>query len=109
MYLPPDEEHERIAQSAQPPENVPDTYLPEEALGFRVQNYGMTKHRHLFTNRQLAALTTFCDLVSEAREKVLKDSGGNQAYADAVATYLAFGVSKALDRNTSLCSWESRM
>jgi putative DNA methylase len=46
IYLPPDEEHERITQSVQPPENVPDTDLPEEALGFRVQNYGMTKHRH---------------------------------------------------------------
>src|SRR5262249_47422254 len=95
VYLPPDEEHERIAQSAQPPENVPDTDLPKEALGFRVQNYGMIKHRHLFTNRQLVALTTLCDLVGKAREKVLKNSGGEQAYADAVAIYLGLCSSKA--------------
>src|SRR5215831_4346468 len=106
MYLPPDEAHERIAQSAQPLENVPDTDLPEEALGFRVQNYGMTKHRHLFTNRQLVALTTFCNLVGEAREKVLKDSGGEQAYADAVATYLAFAVDKMADTNSTVCTWQ---
>jgi len=106
MYLPPDEEHEHIAQSAQPPENVPDTDLPEEALGFRVQNYGMTKHRHLFTNRQLVALTTFCNLVGEAREKVLKDSDGEQAYADAVATYLAFAVDKMADTNSTVCTWQ---
>ena len=56
-----------------------------------------------FTNRQLLALTTFSDLVMEARERVLRDalaagappgdrleSGGTdaEAYADAVATYL---------------------
>ena len=31
-------------------------------------------HRDLFTPRQLVALTTFSDLVREAREKVLKDA-----------------------------------
>ena len=34
---------------------------------------------------------------------------GPQGYADAVETYLAFAVSKALDRNTTLCTWEHRM
>ncbi len=73
IYLPPTDEHERIARSAEP-HHAPDTDLPSQALGFRVQNYGMTQHRHLFTNRQLVALTTFCDLVSEARAKVLHDA-----------------------------------
>ena len=41
--------------------------MPERALGFRVQEYGMTKWRDLFTDRQLVALTTFSDLVGEAR------------------------------------------
>ena len=36
-----------------------------QALGFRVGNYGMTKWNDLFTSRQLEALTTFCDLVTE--------------------------------------------
>lgn len=34
---------------------------------------------------------------------------GAQAYADAVGVYLAFAVSKAADRNTSLCVWENQM
>ncbi len=68
VYLPPVKEHEVIAFSAQP-NDVPDTYLPEKALGFRVQLYGMRKHKDLFTNRQLVALTTFSDLVAEARER----------------------------------------
>jgi putative DNA methylase len=107
IYLAPSDEHERIAQTAQP-QNAPDTDLPDEALGFRVQNYGMTKHRHLFTNRQLVALTTLCDLVSEARAKLMKDSGGNQAYANSVTMYLAFAVSKHSIYGNSLVPWYTK-
>lgn len=106
LYCPPTEDHERIAQSASPNE-VPDTDLPEQALGFRVQNYGMTKHRHLFTSRQLVALTTYCNLVGEARSNVVRDSGGDNSYADAVTTYLGLGVGRLSDICNSLCRWET--
>ena len=36
---------------------------------FRVQGYGMTHHKDLFTNRQLTALTTFSGLVAEAQRQ----------------------------------------
>lgn len=68
-YHAPTPEHENIAQVAIPA-NAPNTDLPEQALGFRVQLYGMTKHRDLFTPRQLVALTTFSDLVAEARAQI---------------------------------------
>ena len=120
LYLSPTQEHEEIATSAKP-EWKPETDLPEQALGFRVQNYGMTKHADLFTSRQLVALTTFSDLVREAREKVLIDAMaaripddglplcdngvGATAYADAVATYLAFSVDKCADYWSNICTW----
>ena len=40
----------------------------------------LTTYRDLFTPRQLVALTTFSDLVGEARERVLAD-GGDETYA----------------------------
>ena len=120
VYLPPNKKHTEIAREAQPTWK-PDSDLPEQALGFRVQGYGMTRHCDLFTPRQLVALTTFSDLVGEAREKVkadaiaagmiddglsLNDGGtGATAYADAVSTYLAFGVDKGADYWSSICSW----
>jgi putative DNA methylase len=111
IYLPPSDEQERLTRSAQP-QDVPDSDLPKEALGFRVQNYGMTKHRHLFTNRQLVALTTLSDRVGEARAKVGQDARDAgivdtlaQAYADAVSTYLGFGVSKLADYNCTNVTW----
>jgi len=43
-------------------------------------------------------------------DETLAEGGtGATAYADAVAVYLAFAVSKAADRNSSLCFWESPM
>ena len=123
VYLPPTEDMEAIAASADP-QGVPDTSLPDKALGFSVQGYGMLKHRDLFTMRQLAALSVFSDLIREARAKVIADAtnadwndnsnsgsetGGinPNAYGDAIAVYLSFSLSKLLDYNSSLVCWGS--
>lgn len=104
------------------PEGLSEAELPEQALGFRVQNYGLKRWTDLFTNRQLVAMTTLSDLVAEARAQVLADAlaiglpegdrltdggAGAEAYADAVATYLALAVSRFSDRSSSLASWDS--
>ncbi|MDB9542617.1 DUF1156 domain-containing protein [Microcystis aeruginosa CS-1036] len=120
VYLSPDEEQEYIAKKAQP-EWKPETELSTHSQYMAAPRYGMTKHADLFTPRQLVALTTFSDLVSEAREKIkadavaagvpdddlpLNDGGiGATAYADAVAIYLAFAVDKGANIWSSLCSW----
>ena len=115
VYFPPTPEQAAIAAQAAPPNDVPDTDLPEKALGFRVQLYGMTKHRDLFTDRQLVALTTFSDLVGEARARVEDDARAAgldaeraRAYADAVATYLAFAVDKGADYWNTIATWMPR-
>ena len=110
IYLAPSDEHVTIAAKALP-HGIPETDLPEKALGFNVQLYGMTQHHHLFTARQLTALTTFSNLVNEARERVEVDAAKMgcrevKDYADAVATYLAFASSKLGDRNSTLASWD---
>jgi putative DNA methylase len=110
IYLPPDEAHEAIAEQAQPSWK-PDTDLPVQALGFRVQLYGMTQHARLFTPRQLVALTTFSDLVGEARTQVQQDAAAAgaadpQGYADTVAVYLVLSISKAADLASALCHWQ---
>jgi len=121
LYVSPTNEHTLVAD-IQKPSDLPVAELPEKALGFRVQAYGFEQWVDLFTNRQLIALTALSDLVSEARNKVfedakaaglslgerLEDGGvGAEAYADAVATYLALGVSRLSDRSSNLCSWDS--
>uniref|UniRef100_UPI000B109886 DUF1156 domain-containing protein n=1 Tax=Rhodococcus sp. HS-D2 TaxID=1384636 RepID=UPI000B109886 len=121
MYLAPTDDVESAA-GVERPSNAPSAAIPSKAPSFRVQAYGMNKWSDLFTNRQLVALTTFSDLVGEACEKVLADAeaagwstgkrladggSGAVAYADAVATYLGFGISKATDYHNALCAWRS--
>jgi len=122
IYLAPDEEHERIARSAEPAW-APDGELPGNARWFSPPLFGLTRFRDLFTPRQLVALTTFSDLVGEARERVLRDARaaglpddglrlaaggtGAPAYADAVATYLAFAMDKGANYWSTICAWHA--
>ncbi|MCA9772573.1 MAG: DUF1156 domain-containing protein, partial [Myxococcales bacterium] len=118
-YLPPS--FPETPEIPEPPD-APGTELPEKALGFRVQAYGMTRHRDLFSPRQLLALCTFSDLVREARARVLRDAldqgleegssyeaggSGAAAYADAVALCLALGVGRLCDYNSTICTWNT--
>ena len=106
IYLPPSEKHEAVAQEAKPKWGS-EAELSTHPQYMAAPRYGMRRHRDLFTSRQLVALTTFSDLVSNARVLVLEDSGGDIAYSDAVTTYLGMGVSRLSDICNSLCMWEN--
>ena len=121
VYVSPNDEQIRAAEVSRPDE-VPDGDIFDWPGRINVYRYGMTQWADLFTNRQLVALTTLSDLVSEARERVLGDAisaglpnserlenggAGADAYADAVSTYLALAVSRTTDYSSSLCSWHN--
>ncbi len=122
VYLAPTLEMEAIALTAQP-EWKPETMLPVNPRDFKTPNYGLNTFADLFTSRQLVALTTFSDLVQEARERVkldaiqaglpeygesLEKGGiGGLAYADAVGVYLGIGVSKLTDYSATLVAWSN--
>jgi putative DNA methylase len=102
-YLAPTEEHEKAADVPRPAD-VPEAELPQQALGFRVQGYGMRTWADLFTNRQLTALTTFSDLVREARERAVAD-GADREYADAVMVYCSLALNRIAMSANSLVRW----
>ncbi len=122
LYLSPDAAAEAIADVPRP-HTAPQQATPAAGLGVSVQNYGINQWSDLFTNRQLAAMTTFTDLVGEARNKVLEDAlargmergdrledggRGALAYAEAVSVYLGLAVSKLSEYNNTLCRWMSQ-
>lgn len=95
-----------------PEADVSDAPLPDKALGFRIQGYGMTRWRDLFTPRQLVALATFTDLVADVREKATADRAVTMgekagAYGDTVAIFVALLASALADRSSTQCSWNS--
>jgi putative DNA methylase len=127
VYIEPTEEHAATAQVAKPDIPELEPALPNNPRDFKTPNYGMRTWADLFSPRQLTALTTFSDLIGKAREKVLEDARhapaftshldpekplaeggtGPVAYADAVATYLAFSLSKMSNLGSSITSWMS--
>ena len=126
-YVSPLSADEDLALAVEPSEAPPGviSHWPGRT---NVVKYGMTTFASLFTMRQLKALTTFSDMIAEARANILAEAGhhfpknaksdirplhdggeGAVAYADAVSLYLAFSLSKAAGRNCSVAIWEPGM
>jgi len=123
VYLAPTAGMEAIAAATKPTWR-PDCEIPKKHRNFQGPVYGMTNLGDIFTNRQLVALTTFNDLVGEARERVLQaalatgmaedvrglDAGGAGAlaYAQAISTYLACAFSRLASYNNTICYWNMK-
>ena len=121
-YVAPSEEQRQAAKVVRP-DGVPELELAHDKMNIKTPLYGMSHLADLFTPRQLTALTTFSELVGEARVLIRKDavaagrssepnsleSGGcgADAYSDSVAVYLGLGVGRSTNINSSLCRWES--
>jgi putative DNA methylase len=74
VYLAPTAEHEAAAQKAKPAWK-PDMVMNRDTANLvSGRGYGFFTWADLFTPRQLVALTTFSDLVQEARERVQRDA-----------------------------------
>lgn len=120
LYITPNADHIKAALCTEP-SDCPQTALPEKALGFRVQAYGILQHKNLFTNRQLNVLTTFSNLVQEAQKQAeadalaagmandsmpLSEKGtGAKAYGQAIGVYLAFIVDRQANYSSTLNAW----
>lgn len=122
VYLSPTADQEALAATAKP-EWKPENKLPDNPRDFKTPNYGLMTFGDLFTPRQLVALTTFSDLVGEARERIRRDAvaaklpnddtpldtggTGAQAYAEAVSVYLGFCIEKMAESHSSICTWSN--
>ena len=121
VYLPADSEQQAAARRADP------TWKPAVEISHwpgrtNVVEYGLTTFADLFTPRQLVALTTFSDLVTEARARIrpdaiaagipddgrpLREGGtGATAYSEAVGVYLGCTISRAVDYWNANATWE---
>ena len=123
VYLPPTPEQEETALRTNP------AWKPDQAMNRETANlvsgrgYGFFAWADLFTSRQLVALTTFSDLVAEAREHAqrhaavagipddgmpLWDGGkGATAYAEALSAYLGLLIDQVANHCSSACGWNN--
>ncbi|MBX3463235.1 MAG: DUF1156 domain-containing protein [Planctomycetes bacterium] len=122
VYFPPTPPQEALALSAMP------SWRPDQSIAYDPHSgatycvlYGLQTFGDLFTARQSAVLTVLSDLIEHARNAARSDAllssdlrhmgsspeadSNAAAYADALAVYLAFAVSKSTDYSCSLCDW----
>ena len=102
----PNEQHIRAASAASSAWQ-PSGSLPAKARSISIQTYGFTEWRHLFTERQMTALTTFCDLMQELREKLEADQADRQ-YAKTVQTFMALAISRLAHGCSSFNRWRTK-
>ncbi len=104
LYFSPNAEHNEIADCSEP-EWKPEAEMNQNCTDLvSGRGYGFTHWYELFTNRQLTALTTFVDLLSDVQVQVEKDNG-TKDYAQAVCAYLAFAIDKLSIYSNVLCTW----
>ena len=108
--------------------NIDCSHLDVSSRGTWASNaqgrrYKFFTFKDYFTDRQLVALSTFSDLVHEARAEIerdglaaglstdptpLREGGtGAKAYAEAVSVYLAFAVDRSSDAWSAQVTWRN--
>jgi putative DNA methylase len=120
IYLDPTPEHEAVALQ-QTPDWRPAVQISGSTQYLGVKPYGMHEFSDLFTDRQLVGLSTVSKYIGDARALCLQhaaaaglvadgvsleDGGkGANAYADAIAVYLAFTLDRMTFYGSTLCGW----
>jgi len=123
IYLSPSSEAEATARDATPAWKPETPSLGVWTGNVQTRRYGFQTFGDYFTPRQLVALTTFSDLVTEAMSRIrcdaagaglpddgrpLRDGGdGTTAYAEALGVYLACAISRLADRSSTICTWSA--
>ncbi|MDR2141417.1 MAG: hypothetical protein LBR11_06455, partial [Deltaproteobacteria bacterium] len=120
IYLPADEVHINAANVKRIIFDY-NEMMPDKALGFATQIYGLTSYYDLFTARQLMFLNTLCSLILDIQNQIeidainsgmvndslgLEEGGtGAKSYSQAITVYLSLLVDKMADYHSSLTSW----
>ena len=117
--------HEHIESSRVEGEiKKPTTSLPDSALGFSVQGYGLEQHCDLFEPRQLKGISTLYSKLDDVKKEIVREmteergwpmgdeysegGSGAQAYSEAIVTLIAMTISKLSDLSCNLSRWESK-
>ena len=120
VFLSPTLDQEEAANVAAPAWS-PNVEISGSTQYLGIKPYGMHRFDQLFTPRQLLALNTLSELVTEAIAKCeadaltanlspdaigINDGGaGAKAYGQAVGIYLAFLVDQVANHSSTLCGW----
>jgi putative DNA methylase len=101
-YVSPDPGHVEVAFSEKPGWR-PEHPLSQHPQYMSVTNYGPSNVSDLFMDRQTIALNTFSTFIPEVVEQI----DAPDEYKVAIATYLALGVSRLANRQSTSTFWHN--
>ena len=104
LFLTPMDQDIQVAQSVESSWQ-PKGKLPNQALGFRVQRYGITQWYQLFSERQLTALRLFGDALGQTHNQMIRN-GASSDYASAICTYLSLAIGRLAESGCSFAWWQ---
>ena len=111
VYVSPSPQVEAVALTAKPIWK-PELKVPTPCHDVdRLPMYGMPTWGDAFTQRQLTALTTFADLISEAKVVIANDAkkaGARESvdqYVAAIATFLGLAVGRSANYWSAFTPW----
>ncbi len=103
LFMSSAEEHVQAAIDAEP------AWRPSQSITqtpkVSALAYGATHWHQLFTERQMLGLTTFSDLISEARSLIVRH-GGDEEYANVICTYLTLAIGRTANSGCKFTVWE---
>lgn len=107
IYLSPTGIHEEVVRNIINTDG-PEGNIPDQALGIRVQLYGINQYSALFNNRQKQMLQTFTQLIVELGSVVAGEQDISKEYLQAIQTYLALSVGRYADYGSTMTYWDDR-
>lgn len=102
-YVSPDPDHERVAFSEMP-DWRPEAPMSQHPQYMSVTNYGPQNWSDLFTDRQTIALNHFIEAIPD----VVAEIDADEEYKNAIATYLALGVGRLANRQSTSTFWHTQ-
>lgn len=125
IYLSPDDLHSHALNKDElknKSNELRETFLsgevPAKLTGGTCHGYGLDQWGKIFTDRQVLSLSTFVEILKEARSTIendaiikFKDDVGYvskfdaHSYAEAVSVYLSFAIDRCADFNNSIVRW----
>lgn len=85
---------------------IPQQRIPTTTYKISASAYGIAYWHQLFTERQLAILAIFSDLLTDTKTRIVKD-GTDEEYAGVISTYLALAIGKTTNSCSSYARWQN--
>jgi putative DNA methylase len=107
IYINPTKVHENIIADIKDITS-PEGGIPKQALGIRVQLYGINKYSDLFNPRQKETLQVLTQLINEIDQVPCSKENLSKDYISAIKTYLSFAIGRYSDYGSTMTYWDDR-